>query len=336
MKKRIFVYVLCICVIFIIGASVLFDLSINKKSKSKEVSLEKITLAEVAHTVFYAPMYAAIENGYFEDEGIDIDLILTSGADKVSAALLSGDAQIGFSGSEVTIYVYNAGEKDYLKTFSQLTQKDGTFIVSREDIKNFTLDDLRGKSIIGGRAAGMPEMTLEYALKQNGIDPRKDVEIDTSVAFPAMSGAFIGGQGDFVTLFEPTATMVEKQGYGHVVASVGEIGGVVPYTSYSARDSFLKKNPQLIKKFDKAVQNGLDYVHSHSDKEVAKAILKQFPDTSMNDLVSAVKRYRANDTWPKTTSFTEESFDHLQDIMIDYGELKEKVDYNKLMYKIEK
>lgn len=336
MKKRIFVYVLCVCVIFIVGASVLFDLSINKKSKSKEVSLEKVTLAEVAHTVFYAPMYAAIENGYFEDEGIDINLILTSGADKVSAALLSGDAQIGFSGSEVTIYVYNAGEKDYLKTFSQLTQKDGTFIVSREDIKNFTLDDLRGKSIIGGRAAGMPEMTLEYALKQNGIDPRNDVEIDTSVAFPAMSGAFIGGQGDFVTLFEPTATMVEKQGYGHVVASVGEIGGVVPYTSYSARDSFLKKNPQLIKKFDKAVQKGLDYVHSHSDKEVAKAILKQFPDTSMNDLVSAVKRYRANDTWPKTTSFTEESFDHLQDIMIDYGELKEKVDYNKLMYKIEK
>lgn len=336
MKKRIFVYVLCVCVIFIVGASVLFDLSINKKSKSKEVSLEKVTLAEVAHTVFYAPMYAAIENGYFEDEGIDINLILTSGADKVSAALLSGDAQIGFSGSEVTIYVYNAGEKDYLKTFSQLTQKDGTFIVSREDIKNFTLDDLRGKSIIGGRAAGMPEMTLEYALKQNGIDPRNDVEIDTSVAFPAMSGAFIGGQGDFVTLFEHTATMVEKQGYGHVVASVGEIGGVVPYTSYSARDSFLKKNPQLIKKFDKAVQKGLDYVHSHSDKEVAKAILKQFPDTSMNDLVSAVKRYRANDTWPKTTSFTEESFDHLQDIMIDYGELKEKVDYNKLMYKIEK
>lgn len=179
-------------------------------------------------------------------------------------------------------------------------------------------------------------MTLEYALKQNGIDPRNDVDIDTSVAFPAMSGAFIGGQGDFVTLFEPTATMVERQGYGHVVASVGELGGVVPYTSYSARDSFIKKNPELIKNFDKAIQKGLDYVHNHSDKEVAKAILKQFPDTSMNDLVSAVKRYRANATWPKTTEFSQESFDHLQDIMIDYGELKEKVDYNKLMYKIER
>lgn len=336
MKKRIFVYLLCICMIFIIGASVLFNFNGDNKKKTKEIKLEKVTLAEVAHTVFYAPMYVALEKDYFEDEGIDVELILTSGADKVTAAVLSGDAQIGFSGSEATIYVYNGGEKDYLKTFSQLTQKDGTFIVSRKDIKNFKLEDLKGKSIIGGRAAGMPEMTLEYALKQNGIDPRNDVDIDTSVAFAAMSGAFIGGQGDFVTLFEPTATMVEKQGYGHVVASVGELGGVVPYTSYSARDSFIKKNPELIKNFDKAIKRGLDYVHNHSDEEVAKAILKQFPDTSMNDLVSAVKRYRANDTWPKTTEFTKESFDHLQDIMIDYGELKEKVDYNKLMYKIKK
>jgi len=334
MKKRIFVYLLCLSLIFIIGASVLFNL--NKDDKKSNTKLEKVTLAEVAHTVFYAPMYVAIEKNYFKDEGIDLELILTSGADKVSAALLSKDADIGFSGSEVTIYVYNGGEKDYLKTFSQLTQKDGTFIVSREDIKDFKLEDLKGKSIIGGRAAGMPEMTLEYALKQNGIDPRKDVDIDTSVAFPAMSGAFIGGQGDFVTLFEPTATMVENQGYGHVVASVGAIGGVVPYTSYSARDSYIKENKELIKNFDKAIQRGLDYVHNNSDEDVAKAILKQFPDTSMNDLVSAIKRYRANDTWPKTTSFTEESFDHLQDIMIDYGELKEKVDYNKLMYKIEK
>ncbi|MCI8460947.1 MAG: ABC transporter substrate-binding protein [Bacilli bacterium] len=336
MKKKIFVYLLCLCLIFIIGASVLFNFNGSNKNSTKKIKLERITLAEVAHTAFYAPMYVALEKDFFEDEGIDVNLILTSGADKVSAALLSGDAQIGFSGSEVTIYVYNGGEKDYLKTFSQLTQKDGTFIVSRENIKNFKLEDLKGKSIIGGRAAGMPEMTLEYALKQNGIDPRDDVDIDTSVAFPAMSGAFIGGQGDFVTLFEPTATMVENQGYGHVVASVGEIGGVVPYTSYAARDSFIKENPELIKNFDKAIQRGLDYVHSHSDKEVAKAIYKQFPDTSMNDLISAVKRYRANDTWPKTTSFTKESFDHLQDIMIDYGELKEKVDYNKLMYKIDK
>ena len=173
-------------------------------------------------------MYVAIEKGYFQDYNIDIDLILTSGADKVTAALLSNDAQIGLCGAEATIYVYNQGEKDYLQTFSQLTQKDGTYIVSRKKIKNFKLDDLKGKTIIGGRAAGMPEMTLEYALLQNGIDPRKDVNIDTSIAFPAMSGTFIGGYGDFVTLFEPTASAVEKEGYGHVVEGVGDLGGIVP------------------------------------------------------------------------------------------------------------
>lgn len=177
-------------------------------------------------------------------------------------------------------------------------------------------------------------MTFEYALKQNGIDPKNDVEIDTSVAFPAMSGAFIGGQGDFVTLFEPNATDVESQGYGYVVASIGELGGVVPYTSYSARGSYIKENKELIKNFDKAIQKGLDYVKKHTNKEVAQTILKQFPDTSLNDLESAVKRYRANDTWPETTKFSKESFDHLQDIMIDNGAIKEKVSYDKLMYNV--
>lgn len=328
MKKRIFIYFVGVIIIFIIACSCLFNL--NKKDEN----IETITLAEVAHTVFYAPMYVAIEEGYFEENGIKIDLILTSGADKVTAAVLSGDAQIGFSGSEATIYVYNGGEKDYLKTFSQLTQKDGTFIVSRERIDNFKLSDLKGKTVIGGRAAGMPEMTFEYALKQNGIDPRIDLNIDTSVAFPAMAGAFISGQGDFVTLFEPTASQVEKQGYGYVMESVGKLGGTVPYTSFSARKSFIKENKDLIKSFDKAIQKGLDYVHNHSDKEVAEAIIKQFPNSKISELEDAVKRYRENDTWPTTTKFSKKSFDHLQDIMIDYGEITKKVPYSKLMYKI--
>lgn len=332
MNKKWLLSFLGICFIILVGSSLVFHYHQNNDKTVN--TLRKVTLAEVAHTVFYAPMYVAYEKGFFRDEGIDINLILTSGADKVTAAVLSGDAEIGFSGSEATIYVYNGGEKDYLKTFSQLTQKDGTFIVSRKKINNFTLNDLKGKSIIGGRAAGMPEMTLEYALKQNGIDPRKDVEIDTSIAFAAMSGAFIGGQGDFVTLFEPTATMVEKQGYGHVVASVGELGGVVPYTSFSARSSFIQNNPELIKSFDRAIQRGLDYVHNHSDKEVTDVILKQFPDSSFNDLENAIKRYRQNDTWPKDTKFSEESFNHLQDIMIDYGEISNKVNYNDLFYSI--
>ena len=332
MKKRIFVYLLCFITIFIITCSVIFNFNHKSNTNSTE-KLKKITLAEVAHTVFYAPMYVAIENGYFEDNGINIDLILTSGADKVTAALLSNDADIGLCGAEATIYVYNGGEKDYLKTFSQLTQKDGTFIVSRKKIDNFSLDDLKGKTIIGGRAAGMPEMTLEYALIQNGIDPRNDVNIDTSIAFPAMSGTFIGGYGDFVTLFEPTASTVEKEGFGYVMTSVGSLGGIVPYTSFSARDSFIKKNKEVITNFDKAIMMGLDYVLNHSDEEVAKVILNQFPDSSLLEITSAVKRYRETEVWPSNTSFTKKSFDHLQDIMISYGELKDKVDYDKLIYK---
>ena len=328
MKRKLFVYLLCLVLIFIIGASSLFDF--NRKNEVKE--LKKITLAEVAHTIFYAPMYIAIEKDYFKDYGIDLELILTSGADKVTAAVLSGDADIAFCGSEATIYVYNGGEKDYLKTFGRLTQRDGTFLVSREKIDNFSLDKLKGKTIIGGRAGGMPEMTLEYALKQNGIDPKTDVSIDTSVAFPAMSGAFIGGQGDFVTLFEPTATMVEKQVYGYIVESIGKLAGDVPYTSFSARDSFIKSNKEVIKNFDQAIQKGLDFVSSHSDKEIAKVIKNQFPDTKIEELEIAIKNYR--DAWPKTTEFSKKSFDHLQDIMIDYGEIDKKVPYEKLTYKI--
>ena len=330
MKKKIMIFILGGILIFIIAALVLFDLN---KGDSKEEKRQKITLAEVTHSIFYAPQYVAIEQGYFEEVGIDVELILTSGADKVTAAVLSKDADIGFCGSEGTIYVYNGGEKDYLKTFAQLTQKDGSFLVSREKIKDFKLEDLEGKTVLGGRAGGMPEMTLEYALKQNGIDPKKDVEIDTSVDFAAMGGAFIGGQGDFVTLFEPNALEIEKEGYGYVVASIGELGGVVPYTSYSARISFLEENKELINNFTKAIQKGIDYVHNHTDEEVAKAIINQFPDTSLEDIAKVVKRYRDIDAWPKTTDFSEDSFNHLQDIMIDNGAIDKKVPYDKLMYR---
>lgn len=330
MKKKIIIFIIAGILVFLLAAIVLFDLN---KGDSKKEKVTKITLAEVTHSIFYAPQYVAIEKGYFKEVGVDIELILTSGADKVTAAVLSGDADIGFCGSEGTIYVYNGGEKDYLKTFAQLTQKDGSFLVSREKIKDFKLEDLVGKTVLGGRAGGMPEMTLEYALKQNGIDPKKDVEIDTSIDFAAMGGAFIGGEGDFVTLFEPNALEIEKEGYGYVVASIGELGGIVPYTAYSARISFIDENKELIKNFTKAIQKGIDYVHSHTDEEVAKAIVNQFPDTSLEDITKVVKRYRDIDAWPETTEFSEDSFDHLQDIMIDYGTIDEKVPYKKLMYR---
>ena len=329
MKKRLIITGVILLLIGVITA-----LTMTFSTPKEDVNLTTINLAEVSHTIFYAPQYAAIQNGYFEEEGMEINLILTPGADKVAAALLSKDANIGLSGSEATIYVYNGGEQDYLKTFAQLTQKDGSFLVSRTPIENFTLEDLRGKTVIGGRRGGMPEMTFEYVLRQNGMDPKTDLTIDTSVEFAAMGGAFIGGDDDFVTLFEPTALEVEQQGYGYVVASIGELGGVVPYTSYSARISFIEENPDLIAGFNRAVQKVLDYVHSHSDEEVAETILSFFPDTSLNDLTEVVGRYREIDAWPTTTSFTEESFNHLQDIMIDAGELEEKVPYSELSYPI--
>ncbi len=329
MKKRLIITGVILLLIGVITA-----LTMTFSTPKEDDNLTTINLAEVSHTIFYAPQYAAIQNGYFEEEGMEINLILTPGADKVAAALLSKDADIGLSGSEATIYVYNGGEQDYLKTFAQLTQKDGSFLVSRTPIENFTLEDLRGKTVIGGRRGGMPEMTFEYVLRQNGMDPKTDLTIDTSVEFAAMGGAFIGGDDDFVTLFEPTALEVEQQGYGYVVASIGELGGVVPYTSYSARISFIEENPDLIAGFNRAVQKGLDYVHSHSDEEVAETILSFFPDTSLNDLTEVVGRYREIDAWPTTTSFTEESFNHLQDIMIDDGELEEKVPYSELSYPI--
>ena len=327
--KKIFYYTIGVLVILLVGS--LFFLNLNKK---KDTTLKKITVAEVAHSIFYAPQYAAIANGYFEDYGIKVDLILTPGADKVTAAVLSGDADIGFSGSEACIYVFNSGEKDYLKTFAQLTQKDGSFIVSKEDIKNFNLYDLIGKTIIGGRIGGMPEMTLEWILKENNIDPKIDVNIDTSVQFAAMAGAFIGGDSEFVSLFEPNALEIEKQGYGYVVASLGELGGIVPYTSYSARISYLEDNKDTIKNFTKAIQKGLDFVHNNDGKTIAKSIIDFFPDTSLEDLEKIVERYKGIDAWPKTTTFTTDSFYHLQDIMINANQLDEKVKYSDLIENI--
>lgn len=331
--KKIY-YVLLVAIVLLVIVTLFFlDLNPSKReNEDKGNKLEKIKVAEVAHTVFYAPQYISKGLGFFEEEGLDVEFILTPGADKVSAAVLSGDVQIGFSGSEACIYVYNAGEKDYLKTFAQLTQKDGSFLVSREKIDHFTLENLKGKSVIGGRKGGMPEMTFEWALRQNGIDPVNDLDIDTSIAFAAMQGAFVGGQGDFVTLFEPNALQVEKEGFGYVVASIGELGGVVPYTSYSARISYLEKNPEVIEKFTRAIQKGLDYVHNHSDEEVAEAMLEFFPDTSLNDLIGVVKRYREVDAWPKTTNFTEESFYHLQEIMKASNELDKQISYQDLIY----
>ena len=324
--KRLITLITCI-VIFII-LFIFYSFFISKDQNE----LKTVKVAEVTHSIFYAPQYVAIEEGYFEEEGLDIELTLTSGADNVMAAVLSKDADIGLSGAEATIYVYNKGEKDYIKTFAQLTQKDGSFLISRKDIKNFKVEDLKGKYVIGGRQGGMPEMTLEYALKHNNIDPKKELTIDTSIQFASMAGAFIGGTGDFVALFEPQATKIVNEGYGYKVKQLGTLTDNVPYTAYNARTSYIENNKDIIEKFDRAIKKGLDFINNNSSDKIAKIIMNQFPDTSYNDIKNSVESYKQNDTWPKDTKFTEESFNHLQDIVIEAGFLDKKVNYNDLIY----
>ena len=228
--------------------------------------------------------------------------------------------------------MYNKGEKDYPVTFAGLTKRDGSFIVSREPIEDFTLEDLKGKYIIGGRRAGMPEMTLEYTLREHGIDPKKDVTIDTSIAFAAMSGAFIGGIGDFVTLFEPNALALEKQGLGYTVAYLGSLGGEVPYTAYNARRSYIEENPEVIEGFSRDINRSLEYVYEHDSEIIANHIIDYFPDTSINDLITIVQRYKDGDAWKRDISITEDEWKHIQDIIISAGELDSYAPYNNLIY----
>ena len=323
MKKFILSIILSIVTILLV-------LFIAFSNNTKNNNLKKVKVAEVAHTIFYAPWYVAIEKNYFKDEGLDIEVMLTPGADKVTSAVLSKDVDIGFCGSEASIYVYNSGNKDYIISFAGLTKRDGAFLVSREKIDNFTLDDLKGKYVIGGRKGGMPEMTFEYTLKENGISVN-DLTIDTSVDFASMGGTFISGLGDFVTLFEPSATKVENEGYGYVVGYIGEFGGSVPYTAFNARKSYIKENSETIQKFTNAIDKGLDFVWNNDEETIAKVIINQFPDLTINELAKMIKRYKDNDAWMKDTFFTEESFNHLQDIMISSGELKNKVPYKTLV-----
>ena len=321
--KKYFLIILFLTLIILIGSLFLFK---NEKS-----TLKKVKVAEVTHSIFYTPQYVAHALGYFENEGLDVEIILTAGADKVTAAVLSGDVQIGFCGSEATIYVYNQGEKDYLVNFAGLTKKDGSFIVSRKKIDNFNIQMLKNSYIIGGRKGGMPEMTLEYILKKHNINPKKDLTIDTSIAFSAMSGAFIGGTGDFVTLFEPNALSLEKNNFGYVVASLGELGGEVPYTVYNAKKSYIDKNKDIILGFTKAIQKGIDYVKSHESKEIASIILNYFPDVSLDDLTIIIERYKKIDSWYDNVLITEENFNHVQEIMESAGELTKKAPYDKLV-----
>lgn len=293
--------------------------------------LTKVRLNEVTRSVFYAPMYAAISNGYFAEEGLDIELTTGQGADKVMTALLTGQADIGFMGPEATIYVYNQGRDDYAINFAQLTKRDGSFLVAREPDPDFTWDKVKGTSIIGGRQGGMPLMTLEYVLKNHGIIPNQDVEILTHIQFALMAGAFTGGTGDYVTLFEPVATALEKEDSGFVVASVGQDSGEIPYTVFSARKSFIETNPEMIQKFTNAIYRGQQWVANSSPEEIAAAIKPFFPDADLQVLATVAERYKAIDAWAQNPLFTQEAFDRLQNVMELAGELDKRAPFESLV-----
>lgn len=290
--------------------------------------VQKITLNEVTHSVFYAPLYAAISLGYFKEEGIELELVNGGGADKSMTALLSGQAEIGLMGPEAAIYVFNEGKEDSALVIGQLTKRDGSFLMGRTPDDDFKWTDLKGKTIIGGRAGGVPEMTLEYVLRQNGLEPGKDVEVLTNIQFNLMGGAFEGGTGDYVTLFEPTASMFEKEGKGYILDAVGAESGEVPYTAFMAKKSYLSEHPENIEKFLRAIYKGQKFVHKASDEEVAKAIVSFFPDTTEESLVMVAKSYRAIDAWMDTPVMKEEAFNRLQDIIIQAGVLEDKVDFS--------
>lgn len=303
----------------------------GKDTPSASGDLTKITLNEVAHSIFYAPQYVAIEEGYFAEEGIELDLVTGFGADKTMTAVLSGEADIGFMGSEASIYVYSQNPDDYIVNFAQLTQRAGNFLVSREPMENFQWSDLKGKNVLGGRKGGMPQMVFEYILKKNNLDPEADMTIDQSIDFGATAAAFSGGSGDFTVEFEPGATTLENEGAGYVVASLGVDSGYVPYTAYSAKQSYIKENPELVQGFTNALQKGMDYVQNHTPEEIAKVIAPQFKETDLDVITAIVTRYYEQDTWKEDLVFEESSFTLLQDILEEAGELEARVPYEDLV-----
>lgn len=306
-------------------------ISLNSGCSSSSDNLTDITLNEVAHSVFYTPLYAAMEKDYFKDEGLHLTLVTGFGADKTMTALLSGDADIGFMGPETTVYAYNEGASDPAVNFALLTQRAGNFLIARNEIKDFSWSDLQGKTVLGGRKGGMPEMVFEYILKQNHINPATDLTIIQNIDFGSTAAAFSGGQGDFSIEFEPGATLLEAEGNGYVVASLGVDSGYIPYTSFCAKSSYIEENPQIIQAFTNAIQKGLAYVNSHSPEDIAKTIAPQFKDTDLNTLTAIITRYANQNTWKTDTVFEEKNFQLLLDILEEADELSDSPSYEKLV-----
>lgn len=297
----------------------------------KQEEKTKVTLCEVTHSIFYAPQYVAMNLGYFEDEGIEIELTNGQGADKVMSAVLSDNVDIGFAGPEASIYVYNEGKEDHTQVFALLTQRDGSFLVSREPDPNFTWDKLKGKNILPGRKGGVPYMALGYVIRSHGLDPYKDLTLDNSIQFALMAGAFTSGTGDYVTLFEPTASMLEAEGKGYIVASVGEEAGNIAYTGYFAKKSYIEKNKDLVERFTRAIYRGQKWVANHSAEEIAKAVAPSFPDTDVALLTTVAKRYQEIGAWRDTPMVDEAAYQKLQEVMTSAGELDKEAPFSEVV-----
>lgn len=293
--------------------------------KSSDGTLTKVRLNEVVRSIFYAPMYAAINEGFFKEEGLEIDLSTGQGADKTMQQVLSKNADIGFCGSEQTIYSYNQGREDYPILFAQLTKRDGSFLVSRKNEPNFKWEDLKGKTLIGGRPGGIPEMALEYILRNHGLTistsnqkSSKDVNMVTNLDFTATAAAFKSGIGDYVALFEPTATVLQDEGSGYIVASIGKDSGEIPYTCFFATKSYMEKNPEIIQKFTNAIYKGMLWTYSHTPEEITKSIKSFFAGADEKQISTVVKRYKDQDTWTKDLVLTEDALNRMCDIIQSY------------------
>ena len=326
MNKKFRSILLLVSVLIILSTSL-----IGCTNNTNDNGLTKLTVSEVTHSVFYAPQYVAIELGFFEEEGIDLELINSQGADKVMTAVLSNQVDIGFAGPEAAIYVYNEGKEDYTEVFAQITKKDGSFLVSREKIDNFKWTDLKGKHILPGRKGGVPYMTLQYVIEQNGLDISTDLNFDNSISYDTMNSAFAAGTGDFVTIFEPTATVFENEGKGYIVASVGEDSGEIPFTAYFANKSFIEENNELIQKFVNAIYKGQQWVKNHSASEIAEVLSPSFPEVDLKVLETVINRYKEIDAWKTEPSMTESSFNKLQEVMINAGELTQTAPFDKIV-----
>ena len=325
-KGKIALVVIIVLIVIVIAVVV-----IKCQKGNNQNTLQTINVSEVTRSVFYAPQYVAISNGYFEERGLEIELSTGQGADAVMTSVLANQVEIGFAGPEASIYVYNEGKEDYTEVFAQLTKKDGSLLVSRTDEENFSWQNLKGKTVIPGRKGGVPYMTLEYVLKKNGINPETDVVLDDSIKFDLMAGAFAAGNADYVTLFEPTASLTELEGKGYVVASVGEEAGEIPYTAYFAKKSYIEANEETIQNFTNAICEGQTWVKEHSAEEIATVIQDFFPDTSIEMLAQAIQTYKDIDAWNETPVLEEESFNRLQEVMTMAGELKNPAPYNKIV-----